>query len=105
MIWFYCLKNLLFFDIPLLYYYSNLRSSTFFDLCFGDTHLSFVISLSGSIFYDSFLTASELCCDEVVEAFVILFATLSPVASTVFHIAFLEAVLSVSVALSASKSL
>ena len=37
----YCLKKLLFFDIPLLYYYINLRSSILFCLCFGGLHLTY----------------------------------------------------------------
>ena len=56
------------------------------------------ISLLGSIFSGSFLTVSELFCDEVVKTFVILFANLSPVASVAFQIVLLEAVLSASVA-------
>ena len=37
----YCLKNLLFFGISLLYYYINLRSSILFCLCFGGLHLTY----------------------------------------------------------------
>ena len=49
------LKNLLFFDIPLLYYYINLRSWIIFCLSAGDTYLSLGISLPCS-----FVTVSEL---------------------------------------------
>ena len=55
----YCLKNLLFSDIPLLYYYINLRSPTTFCPSSGDTYLSLGISLSCS-----FVTVSELFCVE-----------------------------------------
>ena len=37
----YCLKNLLFFGISLLYYYINLRLSILFCLCFGGLHLTY----------------------------------------------------------------
>ena len=40
----YCLTNLLFFNIPLLYYYINLRSSIVFCLSSGDICLSLAIS-------------------------------------------------------------
>ena len=36
----YCLTNLLFFDIPFIYYYINLRSLLIFGLSAGDVHLS-----------------------------------------------------------------
>ena len=81
----YCLTNLLFFDIPLRYYYINLRSSI---IC--------------CLFSVSFSTISKLFCGELYETFVILSAILSaiksPVVSAVFLIALLEAVLSVSAA-------
>ena len=70
----YCQTNLLFFDIPLLYY-PNLSSSV--HLFSGDIYLSFGIC-------NSFSSVFELFC----EAFVILSATSlpnkSPVASFVF---------------------
>ena len=79
----YFLTSLLFFDIPLLYYYVNLRPSTIFCLSSGDIYLS--LSIYGSF---TFLTASELFCCEVFKIFVILLAILlpfkSPVASAVF---------------------
>ena len=83
--WFDCLTNLLFFDVPLLYYYINLNSSIICCLFSGDIYLSFGISLLGSVF--------SLFCDE---AFVILSAILllikSPVAYAVFKIALFEKV-------------
>ena len=74
----YHLTSLLFFNIPLLCYYFNLRSSIFY-LSFGD-----------------------IFCGDVFETCVIfsaiLFPIKSPVASAVFLIALFEAVLSASVA-------
>ena len=79
----YCLINLLFFDILLIYYYINPRSSIFFCLFSGDKYIYLGISLPYS-----FVTVSELICGEVFETFVILSANLlpikSPVASAVF---------------------
>ena len=69
----YCLQNVLFFDIPLLYYYINLRSSIILYLSSGDMYISLGISL---LF--SFLTISKLFCAEVFETFVILSAILLP---------------------------
>ena len=63
----HCLKNLLFFDIPLLYCYIHLRSSIIFCLSSGDTYLSLRISLSYS-----FVIVSGLFCGQVVETIVIL---------------------------------
>ena len=57
----YYLINLLFFDIPLLYYYVNLRTSIIFCLYSGDINLSLGISLSSPIFSVSFPTVSS--CD------------------------------------------
>ena len=98
----YCLTSSLFFDIPLLYYHSKLRSSIIFYLCSGEIYIFLGISLSGSIFSVSFLTVSELLCDDFLETFVILSANLlpieSPVASAAFRIALFEAVLSASAA-------
>ena len=79
----HCLKNLLLFDIPLLYCYINLRSSITFYLSSGDTCLSLDISL-----LSSFVFVSEYFCSEVFETFVILSAILfpikSPIATAVF---------------------
>ena len=46
----YCLTNLLFLYIPLLYYYINLKSSIIFCLFSGDTYLSLYIYLCISIY-------------------------------------------------------
>ena len=92
----YCPINLLFFDIPLLYYYINFRSSVIFCLSSGD-YLSLGISLSYL-----FVNVYELLCCGCFETPVILLAILlpikSPVASAIFLITLLEVVLSVSVA-------
>ena len=87
----YYLKNVLFFDIPLLYYYVNFRLSIFFCLFSGDIHiyLSWGISLSCS-----FLTISELLFCEGFEIFVIL----SAITSAVFRIALFAALIYESVA-------
>ena len=94
----YCLTNLLFFDIPLLYYYTNLNSSIICCLSSGDMYLFLwvVISTSSSVSsFGNFLL-------DFLEALVILSAILlpikSPVASAVFWIALFEAVISASVA-------
>ena len=77
----YYLTNLLFFDIPLLYYYINLRSSVILCPSSGDVYLCLGISLSCS-----FVTVSGLFCCEVFETFLILLAILLPIKSpaTVF---------------------
>ena len=93
----YYLTNLLFFGIPLLYYYINLRSAIIFWLSSGDIYFSLAISLTCS-----FVTVSELFCSEVFKIFIILPAILipikSPVTSAVFLISLFKAVLSASVA-------
>ena len=93
----HCLTNLLLFDVSLLYYYINLKSSIIFCLSSGDICLSLGVFLPCS-----FVTVSELLCCEFFEAFVILTAILlpikSPVASAVFSITLFEEVLSASVA-------
>ena len=63
----YCLTKLLFFDILLLYYYINIRSSRFFCISSGDIYVSLGIPFSCS-----FVTVSELFCGEIFEIFVIL---------------------------------
>ena len=84
----YYLINLLFFDIPLLYYYINLRSLIICYLFSRDIYLYFHISLPSLLFFSSIVTASKLFCREVLETFVILSPILlpikSPVASSVF---------------------
>ena len=67
-----CLTNLLFFDIPLLYYCINLNLSIIYYLSSADIYHSFGISLSLS-------TASELFRGYF---FVILLAMLLPVKIT-----------------------
>ena len=85
------LTNLLFFDIPLLYCYTNLNSSTICCLSSGDMYLLFGASIS-------------LFCNSLgnfFETLVILSAILLPiklpVASAVFWIALFEAVFIASV--------
>ena len=79
----YSLKNLLFFDIPLLQYYIDLRSSIIFYFFSGDIYLSLGFSLSCS-----FLTLSELFCCKYFETSMTLSAISlpikSPVASALF---------------------
>ena len=88
----YCLTSLLFFDIQLIYYYINLRSSIIFCLFPGDIYLSFGIFLSNTIFSASLSTVSELLCGAVFDNFVILSAILlsfkSPVVSAFFELLF-----------------
>ena len=78
----YCLKNLLFFDIPLLYYFVTLRS-----LIIGIS-LSFGISLSNPIFSVSLSTVPDSFCGELLDNFTVLSAYLLPMklpaASAVF---------------------
>ena len=81
----YCLKKLLFFDIPSLYYYISLRSLIFCYLFSG--HL-FGISLLNFVFSVCFSTVFELTFGELFDTFVTLSAILlqikSPVGSAVF---------------------
>ena len=86
----HCLTNLLFSDVPLLYYYISLNSSITCRLFSGDMYLSFGVSDSSLV---------SLFCERVEDFFetlVILSAILlrikSPVASGVFWIALFEAV-------------
>ena len=86
----YCLTNLLFFDIPLLYCYTNLNSSITCCLFSEDMYLSFGISISSlGVFFCSSL-------EYFFQIFIILSAILlpikSPVASATFWIALFEAV-------------
>ena len=79
------LSNLLFFGIPLLYYYINLNSSISCCLFCGDIYLPFGISLLASFECNSFEGNS---LGKFFETLVILSAVLlpikSPVASAVF---------------------
>ena len=72
----HCLIIFFFFDIPLLYYYINFRSSIIFCLFSRDIYLSLGISLSWS-----FVTVSELFCYNFFEDSVILLAILLPIES------------------------
>ena len=90
----YYLINLLFFDIPLLYCYINLRSLIIFWLYSRDKYVS-----SGISSLCSFVTVSKLFCDELFKKFLVLAILLpikSPVVPAVFLIRFLEAVLKAS---------
>ena len=94
----YWLTNLLFFDIPILYYCIYLsRSSIIFCLSFRDTYFSLGISLSCS-----FVTFSELFCCEVFETLLIpldfLLPIKSPVSSAIFGIALFASASNTSVA-------
>ena len=54
----HCLNNLLLFDIPVLYHYTNLNSSMICSLCWGDIYLPFCTSI--------WLLASSFCeCNSV----------------------------------------
>ena len=90
----HCLKNLLFFGMPLLYYYTNLNSSIICCLFSGDMYLSFGAS-------DSSLASLFCGFLDFLETLVILSAILlpikSPIASAVFWIALFEAVFIASV--------
>ena len=61
------LINILFFGIPLLYYYIHLWSSIISSLCSGDIYLSSDIFLSNYIFSVSNLTVFELFYSEVLK--------------------------------------
>ena len=78
----YCLTNLLFFNIPLLFYYTNLNSSIACCLSSGDIYL-FLGTSFGLV-----LSAFDSLFRVLLETFVILSAILlpikSPVASPVF---------------------
>ena len=86
----YHLSNLLFFGIPVLYYYISLNSPIIFCLSFGETYLSFGISLLTSFdcissfrdFFDALVTSFGLGFAVMLSA--ILLSIKSPVASAVF---------------------
>ena len=78
----YCLTNLLFFDIPLLCYYTNLRLPIIFCLHSGDIYLFLGIYLS------YFLIVSELLSCEFFEKFVLLPAFLLPIKSPVAFLSY-----------------
>ena len=79
----YYSTNLLFVDIPLLYCYTNVRSSIFFCLSSGHIYISLGISLSCS-----FAIVSGLFCGKVFETYVIQLATLLPIKSPASSTAF-----------------
>ena len=71
----YCLKKLLVFGIPVIYFYINLKLLiTFCLLCSEDIYISLGISLSCS-----FVTIFEFFCGEVLEVFVTLSVILLPI--------------------------
>ena len=74
-------SNLLFFGIPLLYYYINLNSSIICCLSFGEIYLSFGISL-----LTSFDCISSL--RDFFDALVILSAILLPTKSQLLQLFF-----------------
>ena len=80
------LTNLLFFDIPLLYCYTNLNSSITCCLSFGDIYLFFGLSASVSLFRNSLVDFFET----VVILSAILLPIKSPVASAIFEWLFLK---------------
>ena len=86
--------NLKIFDVILLSYYINLRSSLILCPSSGDIYLSLGISSSCS-----FVAASEwFCCDFLKIKSTILLPNKSPIVSAAFWIARFEAVLSASMA-------
>ena len=89
----YYLKNSLFFGVPLLNYYINLRSSICLSFFWRYICFFWYFSMKSYIFYS---TASYLFCGEVLKAFVTLLApswTIKlPFAFYVFRIALFEAV-------------
>ena len=82
----YCLRNILFFDIPFLYCYSNLNSSITCCLFSGDKYLPFGISVAFSSAFKYISFECNFFGD--FETLVILSSTLllikSPVASAIF---------------------
>ena len=79
------LSNVLFFGIPLLYYYINLNSSIICCFSFGEIYLSLYIYLGISLL-TSFDCISSLrdFFDALLILSAILLPTKSPVASAVF---------------------
>ena len=82
----HCLTNSLFFDIPLLCYYTSLNSSIICYVFLGDMYLSFGASDSS--------VASLLCdrdfAEDFFETLVILSAILLPIKSPVASAVFLD---------------
>ena len=83
----YCLTNLLFFDIPLLYYYTNLNLSIICCLFSGEIYLFFVFSGEIYLFFGiSISSVASLFCGSLetfLEIFVVLSAILLPIKSPV----------------------
>ena len=73
----YHLISLLFFEIPLLYYYINLRSFIIFYLLSEDRYLSFGISRYSA----SFITVRKILCGKVLETYLISSAISSTIKS------------------------
>ena len=71
-----CLTNIKFFDIPLLYYYTNINSSIICFIFSGDIYLSFGTSISLS--ESSFHECNSIKCN-FLEDFSIMRVTLSAV--------------------------
>ena len=78
------LSDLLFFGIPLLYFYINLNSLIMCFLSCGDIYLSFGISLLASFECNCFDCDFEDFFEVLVILSTILLKIKSPVASTVF---------------------
>ena len=89
----YCLANLLFFDIPLSYYYNNLNLSVTCCLFPGDVYIYFGISISFTSVFEG--NSFEAFCpwnsfgdfEIIVTLSAVLLIIKSPVASIVFWIA------------------
>ena len=79
-----CLTNLVFFDIPLLYYYTNLNSSIISCLSSGDMYLFLEVALSTSSSVSSFGNSLVDFFETLVNLSGILLTIKSPVASAVF---------------------
>ena len=92
-----CLTNLVFFDIPLLYCYTNLNSSIICCLCSGDMYLFLGAALSTSTSDSSFGNSSVDFFETLVILSAILLPIKSAVASAVFWIALFDVVFIASV--------
>ena len=79
-----CLTNLLFFGIPLLYYYTNLNSSTTCCLSSGDVYLFLGVALSTPTSVLSLGNSLADFFETLVIFSVILLPIKSSVASAVF---------------------
>ena len=80
----HCLSNLLFFEIPLLYCYTNLNSSIICCFSSRDMYLFLGVSLSTSTFASSFGNTFVDFFETLVILSAILIPIKSPVASAVF---------------------